>query len=325
MQEIRIDPVTKRKVIISTKRGDRPSDLKEDKKEEKNRKQIDGNCPFCPGNENKTPKEIYQIGRVKWDIRVVPNKYFALSPDEYKIKQDNFFKTYIGHGYHEVVIETNKHNETFYNMNKLKFRDIIDTYSKRYSELAQEKDVKYISLFKNHGKKSGASLIHSHSQIIALPFIPKDIYEELKEGREYYKENKKCVYCELIEQEIKQNKRIIHMDENFIVLAPFASAERYEVMILPLRHEMNFSNINKCEIETLSYIFKNVFSKYKNILGEISFNIFFDTFFEKGFNESYHWKIKIIPRFSSYAGFELATGIHINTLLPEKIAEKFKF
>jgi len=153
MEEIRIDPITKRKVIISTKRGDRPSDLKE-------------NCPFCLGNEDKTPKEVYKLGKEKWDIRVVPNKYHALSPDKYTLKENNFFKSYTGHGFHEVIIETNKHNHTFFNMDEFKFKDIIETYSKRYSELSLKRDIKYISLFKNYGKKSGASLIHSHSQII---------------------------------------------------------------------------------------------------------------------------------------------------------------
>ncbi|MGO3169295.1 MAG: galactose-1-phosphate uridylyltransferase, partial [Senegalia sp. (in: firmicutes)] len=106
---------------------------------------------------------------------------------------------------------------------------------------------------------------------------------------------------------------------------PFASAERYELMVLPLKHQMNFSNISDNEISKLAYIFKNIFSKYKINIGEISFNIYFDTYFKDEFNDSFHWKIKIIPRFSTYAGFEIATGIHINTILPENIIEKFKF
>ncbi|MTI68511.1 MAG: galactose-1-phosphate uridylyltransferase [Firmicutes bacterium] len=327
MTEIRKHPVTKKRVIIAVERNGRPSDLiKSEYKSDK--EDFVETCPFCPGNEEDTPKEIMRFTKKNdWKVRVVPNKYSALSMKS-KCKDDNseLFNKKNGLGFHEVIIEGRKHNSNYFNMNKEDFIYILHMHRERYKDLMMRKGIEYVSIYKNYQKKAGASLEHTHSQMIASPFIPSLIEEELISSKEYFDSKGSCIYCDILKEEIDKKERIVIESENFIVLTPFASMYNYEISIFPKSHQSSFIEMSIKEVRELAGLLEKIFKKMGNLLGEFPFNMFLHNapLLKKEYDNSYHWHIGITPRFSTQAGFELGSGIYINTISPEDAAKTLR-
>ncbi|BBE30656.1 galactose-1-phosphate uridylyltransferase [Tepiditoga spiralis] len=329
MSELRKDPITRRWVIISTERAGRPNNYI------KSEEVIENFCPFDYGNENTTPSEILSFRRPNtrpntsgWWVRVVPNKFPALYKDaELKKSGHGMYDKITGFGYHEVIIETPEHNTSFSKMSDKQINEVIWAYLKRFVEIKKDKKVKYIQIFKNHGKEAGASLVHPHSQIIATPIVPYNILEELNGAENYYKFKDRCIYCDIIEQEIMEKDRVIQKTENFIAFEPYAARFPYETWILPLKHDSNFESIERDPniIFELSSILHTVFKKFDKTLGNPPFNMVVHTApFIEGIEKIFHWHIEIIPRLTNLAGFEWGTGFYINSVLPEKAAEDLR-
>jgi len=226
MSELRKDPVVGRWVIISPERGKRPSDYATRKTAKK-----EGFCPLCPGNESLTPPEIFAF-REKgtrpdgpgWSIRVVPNKFPALMRGgRLERRKDGVFNWMNGVGEHEVVVETPEHAEELTDLPLESVKKILFVFKMRMEELAKDPRFRYVVVFKNRGQEAGASLQHSHSQIIALPIVPKRVIEELKGGKRYHDEHGRCIYCEMLAQEGTRGIRVIEENDNFIAFAPFAA------------------------------------------------------------------------------------------------------
>jgi UDPglucose--hexose-1-phosphate uridylyltransferase len=333
MPEIRKDPVFGRWVIIAQDRGARPNQFRN---LDAVLKEIH-NCPFCPGNEKQTPQAVYVVpdekNKCRWKIRVVPNKYPALevqeqwrqwhhSPHSGTVPdKEHIYERVDGTGFHEVVIETPKHSEQLENMDLTHICRIFETYIKRMMEMKKDGRAKYIMIFKNYGEKAGASLLHSHSQIIAMPLIPIRVVQEIQGAKHYFKQKKKCVFCEIIRNETLVKKRIIGDNRDFVAIEPYASRFSFETWILPRKHLSHFEQMDISCIPNLSRIVKMALGKLKVSLKNLSYNFVLHSMPVQCSRAGYyHWHIEIMPKLSVLAGFEWGTGFYINIVPPEKAA-----
>src|SRR5947207_7338557 len=254
--ELRKDPIAGRWVIISTDRSRRPSDFFRERAVIKGA----GFCPFCPGNENKTPPEIlaYRPGEngrntPGWNLRVTPNKFPALGIEGDLDRQaDGMFDKMSGIGAHEVVIETPNHMETLATMPVKRVEDVLWAFRDRILDLKQDRRFKYILVFKNHGEPAGASLEHPHSQLIATPIIPIMVAEELAGAARYFELKERCVWCDILRQERRGGRRTIVEAGGFVALAPFAPRFPFETWILPAVHQAGFDESGVDELRGLA-------------------------------------------------------------------------
>jgi UDPglucose--hexose-1-phosphate uridylyltransferase len=269
MPELRKDPIIDRWVIISTERGRRPSEFLPEETRMRG-----GFCPLCEGNEDKTPPEVFSIRKngsppnsTGWTLRVVPNKFPALRVEgDLNREGEGLYHRMNGVGAHEVVIETPKHDETLSALPKDKVVEVLTTYRERIVDLTQDRRVKYIFVFKNHGAAAGASLEHSHSQIIALPVVPKRVSEEIDGAKVYYEYKDRCVFCDIICQEREYKARMVGENSGAIALAPFAPRFPFETWILPKNHNAYFHHTQPAQFEDVA----SLLSEMKHFITGIS-------------------------------------------------------
>jgi UDPglucose--hexose-1-phosphate uridylyltransferase len=321
MSEFRRDPVSNRQVIIAVERSKRPSDLNGTDYSEVNIEEYNQQCFFCVGNEDLTPPETYRIkGDTQWEARAFPNKFPILKKSNSPIEKSvDFFQKISGTGSHEVIVEHYAHNKHFFNMTKKEFKNTLIIYKERYNDFSDEENTQYVCLFKNYLKKAGASLAHPHSQIISLPTVPENILIEIGNCDKFYKENGQALHRVIIEKERMSNERLVYETENFAVICPFASMYNYETEII-YKSKDKFNKITNQLIDELAEVFYLLFQKYSEVLGPFPFNLFLHSH-PKGYEGiKYHWHFHIAPRISNQAGFELATGIYVNTVTPEGAA-----
>lgn len=325
MAEFRKDPVIGRWVIIATERSDRPDDYGE-----KSYVINSGFCPFCEGNEDKTPAEILAFRAQSstpnspgWTLRVVPNKYPALQIEgNIDSRGIGVYDKMNGIGAHEVIIETPNHDESFIDLSPENFRKVLLSYQLRMLDLRNDKRFRYVIIFKNHGRAAGASLEHSHSQLIALPIVPKRVAEEISGAQKHYFLKERCIFCDIIRQEKESNERKIIENDDFIAIAPFASRFPFEIWLLPKQHESHFEKISAETLNSLASLMQNLLKRLKIALNDPPYNFLIHTTpFSEDFLVHYHWHIEIIPKLSRVAGFEWGTGFYINTTPPEYAAE----
>lgn len=323
MPELRKDPIIDRWVIISTERGKRPVFFVEEVPPPR-----PGICPLCPGNEHMTPPEIYAIRDVHshpnapdWQLRVVPNKFPALRIEGDLGKEGiGLYDKMNGIGAHEVIVETAKHGETMATMAVTQIQNVFAAYKARMLDLYKDRRFRYVVIFKNHGSTAGASLDHSHSQLIALPIVPKRVGEEIKGGLNYFKYKDRCIFCDIIAQEREDNARVVLENERFIAISPFASRFPFEIWILPIRHESNFvEHGTEDKFFAISEIISEILKRYDKVLDSPAYNYMIHTApFGEMHIPHYHWHIEIIPRLTKTAGFEWGTGFFINPTPPEE-------
>lgn len=330
MPELRQDPTTKEWVVISTERARRPEDFfvrpaEEEKPEAKKA------CPFCPGNERLTPEEILAYraydtkpGQPGWWLRVIPNKFPALVPsnDITRYMEEGLFRHMAGVGEHEVIIESPSHDLTIATMEQKQVEEIFLAYRERYIKLCQDPRFELVILFKNHGREAGTSLRHPHSQLIATPITPSHIRHKLDEAMRYFDDEGRCVFCVLLEKELKNKIRIVLETDNFLSFEPFASKSPFETLILPKKHCSAFGYITHEESKELAYIVRLTLAKIYKALKNPDYNYVIHSTPCHDMNEEYyHWHLQIVPRVVAVAGFELGSGIYINTVVPEEAAK----
>lgn len=332
MSQLRQNPATKEWVIIAKERAKRPEDFNVPRSDEKV-PEYDPKCPFCPGNEAQTPKEIFEYrpfgtkaGTPGWWLRAVPNKFAALEDlacEALERKKDkDFFRYMDGLGRHEVIIESPRHDLHLAIMDQKQVEEIFLAYRQRYMELSKDPRFEIIKIFKNHGKGAGTSLQHPHSQIIAAPVTPTHIRYRLDEAMRYYDDEGKCVFCMMIEKEKSDGSRIVMETENFICFEPFASRSPFETYILPKQHCDSFGKITPDLSKEFAYITKCVLSKLNISLNNPDYNYMISsTPPHDSSEEYYHWHLRIDPRVTAVAGFEMGSGIYINTVIPEEAAK----
>jgi len=328
MPELRQNPATKEWVIIATERAKRPEEFAPPRAEPK--AEAINHCPFCEGNEAETPPEIlaYRTYGTKpntpgWWIRIIPNKFPALIPQGNirRSKQEEFFRYMDGVGEHEVIIESPRHNETLALMEQKQVEEIFLSYRERFITLSQDPRFEMVMLFKNHGVSAGTSVIHPHSQVIATPITPMHVRHRLEEAMRYFDDNGECVFCAMIQKELAFKERIIFDTDNFVAFVPFAASSPFETWVLPKKHDSSFEAITPERVKELGYMMKmTLLSIHKSLQGpDYNYVIRTSPSHEKDV-EYYHWHIQVIPRVSSVAGFELGSGIFINSVIPEDAA-----
>ena len=325
MPELRREPVSGRWVIIASERAARPTDFLT------NHQPAENNfCPFCEGNEDKTPPEImaYRENGSKadskgWRVRVVPNKFPALRTEgEQNVHGEGIYEMMNGIGIHEVIIESPRHVVSLTELGNGNIEDVLRSYRDRLLEIKKDKRFVYGLLFKNVGVAAGASLEHTHSQLIATPIVPQLVENEMERAEAFFNNSRKCIFCDMIQQEIAAEKRIVISTERFIAFTPFASRFPFEIWILPAAHGSHYENQEEGEIEELAEILKNTLVKLESVLDFPPYNfIIHSTPFNIHKSEYFHWHIEIIPRLTNIAGFEWGTGFYINPMPPEEAAE----
>jgi len=325
MPELRKDPIHGRWVIISTERGRRPSDFVTEE-----RRGIGGFCPLCEGNEDRTPPEIVAFrndgtpsNSPGWTLRVVPNKFPALRIEGNLDREgEGMYDKMNGVGAHEVVIETPRHSETIATLPLKGVENVLWAYRARIVDLRRDQRLRYVLVFKNHGVSAGASLEHPHSQIIALPVVPRRVAEEIEGAKAYFQYKDRCVFCDIIRQELQQRKRIVSENKSFLSVAPFASRFPFETWILPKTHYPSFEEMESSRYEEAAQILSETLQKMNRVLNDPPYNYIIHTSsFSGSDNDHYHWHFEIMPKLTKVAGFEWGTGIYINPTPPEEAAE----
>jgi len=330
MSELRQDPTTREWVIIAPERARRPQQRPE-AKPATDLPERDASCPFCPGNEAQTPEEVFRIpassGDSAWEVRVVPNRFAALTLDEdiTKIEQAPFFHRRAGFGVHEVIIESPFHNKPIALMSYQQVARVLITYQQRYNALKQNQQIKFITIFKNHGQASGTSLVHPHSQLAATPILAPFYHRRFDVAVDYYADSGKCLYCELLAEELERGVRIVAETKEFVVLHPYASHVPFETWIIPKRHYSSFGLFPEANLAELAMVLKDTLLCLYRGLDNPAFNLMVDTTITEDEEDPYyHWHFRIVPRLTMIAGFEMGSGIYISPARPEDTVKLMK-
>lgn len=325
MPELRKDPVTGRWVIISTDRRQRPNDFRIEQAS------LIGaqHCPFCAGHEEMTPPEVLAFRNGSrpngpgWDVRVVPNKFPALQVEGNLDREgEGLFDRMNGIGAHEVIIESPDHAKELAALSEPEIERVLWAFRERIVDLKRDIRFRYILVFKNHGAAAGATLEHSHSQLIALPIVPDFVREELDGARRHYKAKERCVFCDIIRQEVSAGRRIIQENADVVALAPYAPRFAFETWLLPRVHGARFEDAPRQVYESLARMLKSVLTRMNRTLESPPYNlVIHNSPFSEQTPDLYHWHVELLPKLTRTAGFECGTGFYINPTPPEEAAQ----
>jgi UDPglucose--hexose-1-phosphate uridylyltransferase len=324
MPELRQNPLNKEWVIIATERARRPHELARKLDDRKQLPAYSETCPFCPGNESMAPPLTMQIVREGiWQVRVVPNKFAALSSEgEVLRRRDGLKRAVSGVGIHEVIVETRDHSKTTALLSDDDAELILQCYHERYLAISRDTRVDLITFFKNHGAVAGSSLEHPHSQLIATPIISPEIRRRMEDAMRFYDDEGSCLFCRVMEEEMSDGIRIVEESAFFVAFIPYASLSPFAMWIFPRRHMASFGQIHPEEIADLASLLRSVLARLYHGLGNPDFNyVIRSAPSENRYSRYYHWYISLIPRLTRVAGFELGSGMFINVTLPEVNAE----
>ena len=330
MSELRQDPTTKAWVILAPERAKRPQQGPR-KKRANELPGWDASCPFCPGNESQTPEEVFRLPALDqdsaWEIRVVPNRFAALTPegDIARREDGRFFRRMQGIGVHEIIVETPSHNTPIALMSYEQIEKVLITYQKRYNALKVNRQLRFITIFKNYGWAAGTSLAHPHSQLVATPIIAPYYHRKFDVAHEYYSDLGRCLYCDLLAEELEKGERIIAETKQFAVFHPYASRVPYETWIVPKEHYSSFGLFPATHLAELAMVLKGSLLCLYQELDDPAFNLMVDSTTTADEEDPYyHWHIRIVPRITTIAGFEMGSGIYISTALPEQTASHIR-
>jgi UDPglucose--hexose-1-phosphate uridylyltransferase len=325
MSELRKDPVTGRWVIISTERRKRPADFRL----ESVQVTADAGCPFCEGHEKMTPRELlaHRNGSAPnapgWSLRVVPNQFPVLRVEGSLDRQgEGLFDKMNGIGAHEVIIETPRHEETLATMTDAAVEGVLWAFRERVLDLKQDRRFRYIIVFKNYGAGAGARLNHSHSQLVALPIVPREVRDEVDGARAHFDSKERCVFCDIIRQETQDARRLIAENADMIAVAPYAPRFPFETWILPKRHQPLYEESPRHEYASLARLLGDVLRRMNRALRNPPYNLLIHSApLAEPAADFYHWHVEIIPKLTKVAGFEWATGFYLNPTAPEEAAQ----
>ena len=348
IREIRVDPIVPtQSVLISTARGNRPR--RDEQAVERDMRPLVATCPFCRGNEHLTPPVAMQAPAMgDWEIRVVKNPYPVLADDLLPAGMPQGVQRVIeGYGHHEVIIDHANHGIALHQFAEPHLAMLFAVYRDRMRFLYHaDPRIKYILIFKNFGKAAGGSMPHTHSQLIAMPIVPHNVHDEVESSRDFHRETGNCIFCTLIDeamslettaydrragekqQEYDTGKYIVERSERFIAVKPFASRYEWEVHILPVHHQSNFLEATEGDFADLARVLRRTMARLNAVVGDVQYNYFLHTVphIENSgdFAESFHWHLEICPRTSIPSGFELGSGLFVNTISPEDAAARLR-
>ena len=351
MPELRRDPVTRGWVIIAPERKKRPSDFFTKTSEEQLK-----SCPFCPENESELSAPLQTISSSqipvsgesvrfddddKWEIIVIEDKYPLLSQQEDNDRVgEGMYDQMGGYGHHELIIESKDHNTSVETMSIRHIEGVFYAYQQRIIKMSQDSKVNHVLITRNTGHYAGANIHHPHSHVIGLPIVPKKIYEEMNGAKTYFDYRERCLFCDIIAQELEEGSsqdsegqsRIVMEDEHFVTFCPYASRFPFEVTIMPKVHQPRFESINTKELQSLSKHIKTVMTAINSILGKppINYIVHSAPFADCDIHEFenshtfFHWHIELLPKLTRIAGFEWGSGFYINPVSPEDAASHIR-
>ena len=326
MPELRKDPVVGRWVIIASERSRRPNDFAPAPPTSNGNKP----CPFCIGNEDKTPPEVLAYrtpgtapNSVGWSTRVVPNKFPALQIEGgLERRGEGLYDRMNGIGAHEVIIETTNHSAELSELPVEQIENVLWAFRDRVVDLKNDSRFRYIVIFKNYGDSAGASLEHGHTQLIATPIIPKVVTEELDGSLQHYRLKERCVFCDMIDQELREGKRLVMENDHFVSFEPFAPRFPFETWLLPKNHVSAFEDSQRSEFASLARALKETLQRVNRALNRPHYNFLIHSAPCRDSRlDYYHWHVEIIPKLTKVAGFEWGTGFYINPTAPEEAAQ----
>jgi len=327
MIELRRNPILSNWVIINDSR-----EIYQNVKKVKKEQYDNSLCPFCAGNEQMTPNPIVSFdkngnianGTKNWNIRVIPNNKPILAIESnLNRRADGIYDKMNGAGAHEIIIETPIHNKQMQDFSVEEMSRLFDVLQGRINDLKNDLRLEYILVFKNYGLEAGETIEHPHTQLVAMPIIPKVVKEEMDISKKYYDFKERCLFCDIIDQEITAGSRIVMETESFVAFVPYASRYPFETWILPKEHEVDFSSINdKLKKDDLSTIFTSVIRRLYKVLDNPSYNFVMHLLpLKNHFLPYYHWHIEIVPKITKFTGFEFGTGMYVNPTIPEETAK----
>jgi UDPglucose--hexose-1-phosphate uridylyltransferase len=323
MPLLRQDPATRDWVIIATERAKRPDEFRSHQAAE-HLPRYDPHCPFCAGNEASTPPEEFAIRNKAghWRVRVCENRFYALSPREpWRPLEEGFFREASGYGKHEVIVETPRHDQPMALMSRAQVADVLRAYRSRYLALHTDPHLQQILIFQNHGPVAGTSLAHPHSQLIATPVTPAAIRLRHQIATQYFDDTGQCLYCTVRNAELKDGRRVVLENDGFVAIHPFASRRPFETWILPKQHGACFARLTDAALVDLAEVLRLMLRKLYVGLGNPDYNCVVQTAPIQDEDKDYFlWHLQILPRLNRAAGFELGSGMFINTALPEETA-----
>ena len=302
--ELRLDLVSGDWVVVAVNRARRPVNL------------MKTGCPFCEGEIIKSA--IFRHKKIISVLNDFPSFSYG---DDLNRRFDGPNQIMDGVGFHEIVVYPD-HDKDLHQFSEEELKNMIDVFQMRYLDLIDKKFIKYVSIFHNHGKEAGASVFHPHSQIVAIPVIDPQLRDSLDGAESFYIKNKQCVYCTMIDWDIKDGQRVIYENKKFVVLCPFAPQANFEIRIYPKEHRPYFEKIEEKDKILFAEALKVALSKIYNGLNNPAYNFYIHTA-PKGEEdyEHYHWHLVILPKTSIFAGFEYSAGMEVSTIEPEKAAE----
>jgi UDPglucose--hexose-1-phosphate uridylyltransferase len=340
MAELRRDPIVGRLVIIAPERSARPQEFVDRPQTERS-----SNCPFCAGSEAETPHELAALrdsgsaaDAPGWRVRVIPNKYPALEPSQATsvaaaratgvppVSGPLALQPWPAIGVHEVIIESPEHLSTTGSLSGSQLTDVLKVYRDRLRVHRADPRLRYVQIFKNVGEAAGASIEHLHSQLMGLEFVPAAIVDELAGCRDYYARAGRCVFCDLVEQELAAGARIVAESDDVVALCPYASRFPYEVWLLPRRHAARFEDSDDRLLAAVAECLLGVVRGIEKLfatsgVASIGYNyVLHSAPFDSSEPWHYHWHVEVFPRAVKQAGFEWGTGVHINPVAPEEAA-----
>lgn len=335
MSELRWDPLKNNWTIITKGRGRRPQDFLQ----QRTQVQMTA-CPFCNGNEDKTPPEIYahrpngsKPNQPGWQVRVIPNKFPALRIEgELENRAEGLYDRMNGIGAHEVIIEHPEHDQNMADLSTEDLAEVLKAYRTRMLDLHRDSRFRYIFVFKNFGIEASANVPHSHSQLIAVPLIPPLVATELASCREHFARKERCLICDLLRQERETKKRVVRDDGNYIVYAPYASKFPFELMIAPIEHNHDFTLSTDQQLLLLADTLGDTLRRLRSILRDPAYSFILHNAppmhlrwgrpdYWASMPSDFHWHIEIAPKLTNVAGFEWGSGFQMNPTPPEEAAE----
>lgn len=333
MSELRYDPIRMQWVLIAPERGDNPQYFFVNNKPFA-LEQAD--CPFCPGNEKLTAKELYRItdpqNHDAWVTRVVPNNVPVLKVEELLKRTGHGMYDHIsGMGAHEVIIDTPLHKLGLSDYTDNIFHNVFTAAIARIKDLNNDNRIRYINVFKNHGFGAGAFMEHPHTQVVGFPVITKYVKHELMAAKNYYLLKERCLYCDVINEEMYENQRIVAENLDFVAFVPYAAPAAFEVQIMPKRHNHDVTTITSNELKSFAAITAHIFHQYDLILGNPPLNFSLYTAppstprpeypsYWQSIKYDYHWHLSLVPRITRLNGLDIGGGLLVNPVLPEKSA-----
>ncbi len=328
MSEIRTDPLSGHRVIVATNRLKRPHEF-----HRYSQRRSDAVCPFCVGNEAKTPPEIaaYRQWRPEpdaddWQLRVVPNLYPAIGQEEATAStpdDSDLFPVQTGKGTHELVIESPQHVRSFSELSTTQAHRTLVAFRDRLL-VHTRSNHRYTQVFKNVGPEAGASIDHTHSQLLALPDLPPKVQRLVQNCRTYHGNHGKCLVCALTEREMQSNRQILHTD-NFAAYCPFAGCFPYGFRIVPRIHQSRFQDVPFPQLGELAQLLRDLLIALESTIENPAYNLLIQNSpFDTDREEYYHWHVEVFPRLTNLAGFECATGCYINPVSPDKAASDLR-